>query len=140
VDLRFAATMKMPHDVLAQFDVGLDLPRRDETELIGTDGKLTIPDPWLCRPGFIELERDGRTERLPVDPDGAFGLGPDEQDAYRIEFDTISAAITGEAPLAFERTEPFGRADAVNHAAVLQALRRSSQQASPTELPEGTFQ
>jgi len=127
-DLRLAATLRMPNDVLAQFDVGLDLPRRDELELIGTGGKLTIGDPWLCRPGFIELERDGRTERLPVDPSGAFGLALDEADAYRIEFDTVSAAIAGGARLS------FGRTDAIEQSTVLQALRRSSRQGSPVEL------
>ncbi|HYT26675.1 MAG TPA: Gfo/Idh/MocA family oxidoreductase [Actinomycetota bacterium] len=129
VDLRFAATARMRHDVQAQFDTGLDLPRRDELELIGTDGRLTIPDPWLCRSGFIELERDGATERLPVDPAGAFGLTQDERDAYRIEFDAVSAAITGGPQ------SSFGREDAIDQATVLQALRRSSEQRSPIELP-----
>ena len=36
VDLRLAATLCLPGDVLAQFDVGLDLPRRDELELTKT--------------------------------------------------------------------------------------------------------
>src|SRR5205814_7855036 len=36
VDTRMAATMRLGHDVLAQFDVGLDLPRRVQLELIGT--------------------------------------------------------------------------------------------------------
>ncbi len=128
VDLRFVATMTLSGDVRAQFDTGLDLPRRDELELIGTGGKLTIPDPWLCRPGYLDLERDGRTERLPADPSGAAGLTGEEADAYRIEFDTVSAAIAGEAQL------PSGRADAVAQAVVLQALRRSSQQRVPLEL------
>jgi xylose dehydrogenase (NAD/NADP) len=128
VDLRVAASMRMPNDVLAQFDIGLDLPRRDELELIGSDGKLTIADPWLCRQGSIELERDGGSERLPVDPSGAFGLAHPDHDAYRIEFDTISAAIAGQ-------TEPsFGRTDAVDQAAALQAIRRSSQHAGPIDL------
>ncbi|HZO65326.1 MAG TPA: hypothetical protein VFB74_10005 [Kribbellaceae bacterium] len=49
VDLRLAATLRMPDDVLAQFDVGLDLPRRDELEIIGTAGKIVVGDPWICR-------------------------------------------------------------------------------------------
>jgi D-xylose 1-dehydrogenase (NADP+, D-xylono-1,5-lactone-forming) len=128
VDLRMAATMRMPRGVLAQFDVGLDLPRRDELELIGTGGKLTVPDPWLCRRGYVELERDGRRRRLPADPTGTFGLADPDHDVYRIELDTNSAAIAdGEQP-------PFGRADAVDQAAVLQALRRSSKHAAPIGL------
>jgi hypothetical protein len=50
-DLRSAATLTLPDDVVGQFDVGLDLARRDELELIGTEGKVVVPDPWLCRPG-----------------------------------------------------------------------------------------
>jgi len=128
VDLRFAATLRMPDGVLAQFDAGLDLPRRDELELIGTGGKVTIPDSWLCRAGYIELERTGTTERLDVDPSGAFGLTRRDLDAYRIEFETTSAAIQ-------DRGQPsFGRADAVAQATVLEALRRSSLDAVPVSL------
>jgi D-xylose 1-dehydrogenase (NADP+, D-xylono-1,5-lactone-forming) len=50
VDLRLAATLRLPGDVLAQFDVGLDLPRRDELELVGSEGRLTIPDPGCAAP------------------------------------------------------------------------------------------
>jgi len=133
VDLRFAATLRMPNGVLAQFDAGLDLPRRDELELIGTGGKLTIPDPWLCRPGYIELERDGKTQRLDVDPSGAFSLTQRDLDAYRIEFETTSAAIR-------DRGQPsFGRADAVAQAVVLEALRRSSLDAAPVNLTAAEF-
>jgi predicted dehydrogenase len=36
VDLRLAATMRLPDQVLALFDVSLDLVRRGELELVGT--------------------------------------------------------------------------------------------------------
>jgi xylose dehydrogenase (NAD/NADP) len=120
VDLRLAATLRMPDDVLAQFDVGLDLVRRDELEIVGTDGKIVVGDPWLCRDGQITLVSAGRTEHLPVDPDGAFGLTGGEADAYRIEFETASAAIAGEV-----RPE-FGRLDAVEQAGVLELIRQSA--------------
>jgi predicted dehydrogenase len=106
VDLRLAATMRLPGEVLANLDVGLDLPRRDELELIGTEGKLTVPDPWLCRGDHLELERGGEPERLPVDPSAAHGLTGHDHDVYRIELDAVSAAIAG------GREPPFGRADA----------------------------
>jgi predicted dehydrogenase len=127
VDLRFAATMTLADGVLAQFDAGLDLPRRDELELVGTDGRLTVPDPWICRSGYLELERAGRTERLPVDPTGAAGLTGEELDPYRIEFDAVSAAIAGGA------AQPFGRADAIAQARVLRGLRRAGEQGAPVE-------
>jgi xylose dehydrogenase (NAD/NADP) len=128
VDLRLAATLRMPGDVLAQFDVGLDLTRRDELELVGTDGRLTVPDPWLCRASHLELVRDGDRELVPVDPDGALGLTDPEHDVYRIELDTVSAALAGDG-------EPsFGRADAVAQATVLEALHRSAELGAPVEV------
>jgi predicted dehydrogenase len=119
-DLRLAATLALADDVLAQFDVALDFPRRDELELIGTGGKITIPDPWLCRYGFVELERGGTTERLPADP----------ADAYRIEFEVASRVIAdGVVPT-------FGRADAIDQAAAIEAVRRAAATGTRIDLPE----
>jgi xylose dehydrogenase (NAD/NADP) len=130
-DLRLAATFALPGDVLAQFDVALDFPRRDELELIGTDGKITVPDPWLCRYGFVELERGGTTERLPADPAGEYGLSadPDNNDAYRIEFAAASRAIAAGAKPA------FGRADAVDQAAAIEAVRRAAATGTRVTVP-----
>jgi D-xylose 1-dehydrogenase (NADP+, D-xylono-1,5-lactone-forming) len=130
-DLRLAATLKLPGDVLAQFDVALDFPRRDELELIGTAGKMTVPDPWLCRYGYLDLEQGGATERLPADPTGKYGLSayPDNDDAYRIELDTACRVIAGNA-------EPrFGRADAIDQAAVIEATRKSAIAGVRVDLP-----
>ena len=125
VDLRLAATLSLPGDVLAQFDIALDLIRRDELELVGTEARLTIPDPWLCRAPHLELSRDGRVERIPIDPEGASGLTDPDHDVYRIELDTASAAIAGGG-------EPsFGRSDALAQATVLEALYRSAELGSP---------
>ncbi|MBL7255324.1 Gfo/Idh/MocA family protein [Paractinoplanes lichenicola] len=108
-DLRLAATLTMPYDVLAQFDVALDFPRRDELELIGTAGKIVVPDPWICSLGYVQLERQGTVERLPVEA----------ANPYAVEFVAASRAIeAGSAPL-------YGRADAVAQAAVLEALAKN---------------
>jgi D-xylose 1-dehydrogenase (NADP+, D-xylono-1,5-lactone-forming) len=124
VDLRMAATLCLPGDVLAQFDVALDLTRRDELELVGTEGRLVVSDPWLCRATHLELSRNGRVEHLPVDPEGTLGLTDPDHDVYRIELDTVSAAIA-------EDGEPsFGRSDAVAQATALEALHRSAELAT----------
>jgi len=125
VDLRFAATMRLANDVLAQFDVGLELPRRDELELIGTEGKIVVHDPWLCREKTVELCRDGRSERLPIDPEGQYALQYDDDDVYRIELDRVSEAIATGTDL------PFGRTDAIDQARVLEALLASAERAAP---------
>jgi D-xylose 1-dehydrogenase (NADP+, D-xylono-1,5-lactone-forming) len=131
VDLRMAATLRLPAGVLAQLDIALDLTRRDELELVGTEGRLTVPDPWLCRAAHLELSRDGRVERIPVDPDGAFALTDPEHDVYRIELDTVSAVIAG------GREPSLGRSDAIAQATVLEALYRSAELGTPVEVGSG---
>jgi predicted dehydrogenase len=125
VDIRFAALLRLPDGVLGTFDAALDLPRADELELIGTQGSLRIPDPWICRTGHLELTRKGETEVIPVDPSGRYGLTGEEDDPYRIEFATVSAAIAGGHPL------EFGPADAVAQATVYEALMRSATTGAP---------
>ncbi|MCY1138913.1 Gfo/Idh/MocA family oxidoreductase [Actinoplanes sp. Pm04-4] len=109
-DLRLAATLALPGDVLGQFDVALDYPRRDELELIGSEGIIRVPDPWICRVDHVELERGGAVKRLPV-------AG---EDPYRLEFVLASRAIATGTPPA------FGRADAIEQAAALEAVRAAA--------------
>ena len=121
VDLRMAATLRLPGDVLAQFDVALDLTRRDELELVGSEGRLVVPDPWLCRTPHLKLYRNGDRELVPVDPDGTLGLTDPEHDVYRVELDTVSAAIAGGGEPSFDRS------DAIAQATVIEALYRSAE-------------
>jgi predicted dehydrogenase len=125
VDMHLAATMRHPREVIAQFEIGFDLPRRDELELIGTEGTIVVTDPWLCRSETIELRHDGRSESRAVDPEGRFELTHDDYDVYRIELDTVSEAIAGGALL------PFGRTDAIDQARLLKALSDSSLRMQP---------
>ena len=128
IDTHLAATMRQPRDVITQFDIGFDLPRRDELELVGTEGAITVTDPWLCRNETIELRRDGQSEKRPVDPEGRYALAHDDHDVYRIELDAISEAITGGAQL------PFGRTDAIEQARLLKALSDSSLRSQPVAM------
>lgn len=125
VDLRMAATLRLPGDVVGQFDVALDLTRRDELELVGTEGRLVVPDPWLCRAPHLELSRNGDRELVPVDPDGTLGLTDPEHDVYRVELDTVSAAIAGGGEPSFDRS------DAIAQATVIEALYRSAELGTP---------
>jgi predicted dehydrogenase len=106
VDVVFAGTMRFAGDVIAHFDCGLALARRDELEVVGDEGSLLLDDPWHCRVPVIELRRDGEVERieLPV------------ANSYRLEAENFSDAIRGEA-------EPLlGRADAVGQARTIEML------------------
>jgi D-xylose 1-dehydrogenase (NADP+, D-xylono-1,5-lactone-forming) len=109
-DWVFTGAMRFPGEVLALFDCGTALAERDELEAIGSDGSLFLDDPWHCVEPVIELRRDGRVERIEVEP----------ADSYRLELENLSAAIRGEAkPL-------LGREDAVGQARVIEALSGSA--------------
>lgn len=115
VDVRLAATMRHPGDVVAQFDCGFTMPDRDELEAVGEEGSLFVDDPWhAVRPG-IELRRDDTVERIEV-PEG---------DAYRFEFENVSDAIRDVAPLR------LGREDATGQARAIAALYRSAETGAP---------
>ena len=88
VEMRVSATARHPGGVLSQFDIGFDMSRRDQIELVGTDGHITVADPWICGAARVELVSGGCAETL-SDPNGAFALTGTESDVYRIEIDSL---------------------------------------------------
>jgi D-xylose 1-dehydrogenase (NADP+, D-xylono-1,5-lactone-forming) len=112
VDVRFAGTMRFEGDVLAEFDCGIDMARRHDLEVVGSEGSLRIADPWHSREPGIELHAaDGSIELLEVD----------DADPYACELRDLAAAVSG-------RREPLlGRADAVGQARAIEALHRSAE-------------
>jgi predicted dehydrogenase len=109
IDLMFSGTMRFAGDVLAQFDGGIDMPRRDLLELVGADGTIEVLDPWLGGEGeepAILVHRDCETERIDAEP----------VDAYQLQLEDFAAAVRG------ERSPLLGRADAVAQAAAIEAL------------------
>ena len=110
-DWVFTGVLTFPGDVFATFDCGTSLPERDELEVVGSGGSLFLDDPWHCRTPVIEVRRDGKVDRIELDP----------VDSYRLELENLSDAIAGEAPLL------LGREDAVGQARALEALHRSAE-------------
>ena len=110
VDMRLTGLLRFDGDVLATIDCGLDVVGRHVLELVGTDGRIVLADPWHCREPRIVLERGG--EREVVEVPGA--------NSYGLELADVSAAIRdGREPL-------LGRADAVGQARTIEALYRSA--------------
>ena len=85
VDLRLAATLSLPGDVLAQFDIALDLIRRDELELVGTEASPS-PTPGHALPTWSCPETAGSAAS--IDPEGASGLTDPDHDVYRTSSST----------------------------------------------------
>jgi D-xylose 1-dehydrogenase (NADP+, D-xylono-1,5-lactone-forming) len=115
VDVQMAGTLRCG-DVLAQFDCGFNLPRRDGLELVGSDATLRLPDPWVCRQPALALN----DEAIPV-PGG-------DTEGYGHEIETISRALLAGEEL------PFGREDAVAQSRALAALLHSAESGAPVEL------
>lgn len=111
VDVGFAATLRFPGDVLAQFECSFSSARRHDLEVAGQDGVLRLPDPWHGHRPLIELERDGEVERIVPEP----------VDAYAAELEDIARAAAGEAP------PRWGREDALAQAATIQSLYASAE-------------
>ena len=109
-DWVFGGTLRFPGDVIALFDCGTALPDRDELEAIGSEGSLFLDDPWHCNAPVIELRRDGKTERIELEP----------VDSYRLELENLGAAIRGETKLL------LGRAESVGQARAIEALHRAA--------------
>jgi D-xylose 1-dehydrogenase (NADP+, D-xylono-1,5-lactone-forming) len=103
VDVRFAATLVFPGEVLAHFDCGLDVPANALLEVVGSRGTLRLPSPFLIAEPAIELLRDEETERIEVSP----------ARSYRLEFENMSAAIRGTAEPLLDRDDALGQAGTI---------------------------
>ena len=106
VDVRMTATLRCPGGVLAHFDCGIDMAHRHTLEVVGTEGVAVLRDPWHAREPVIELGE----ERIEADRANSYGR----------QLEDFAAAVAGRAP------HPYGRADAVAQARVIEALYASA--------------
>jgi D-xylose 1-dehydrogenase (NADP+, D-xylono-1,5-lactone-forming) len=114
VDVRFAALLRFPGDVLAEIDCALEMPYGSGLEAIGSEGSAFVQSPWTCQDPAIILKRDGETERIEIE----------DIDRYTLELENFAAAARG------EREPLLGREDAVGQARVLEALYSSAENAT----------
>ena len=110
VDARLTGLLRFEGDVLATLDCGLDAAGGGALEVVGSAGRIVLPDPWLALEPRIVLERGARREVL----------GVMRADSFRLELEDVCAAIRGErAPL-------LGRDDALGQARAIDALCRAA--------------
>jgi predicted dehydrogenase len=121
VDLMFSGLMRFAGDVIAQFDAGIDVPRRDQLELVGTTGTIEVQAPWgEGEDPAIVITRERGAERLESE----------RVDPYRLELEDFAAAIRG------EREPLLDRDDAIRQAAAVEALLASAATGSPIDLDD----
>ncbi|MDX6426615.1 MAG: hypothetical protein QOD52_2020 [Gaiellaceae bacterium] len=105
VDTQFAGTLRFG-EVTATFQSGLRSSFSNTLEVIGTEGILRVPSPFVDPPGVVVV--NGEEHRV------------DAGNHYRFELDDMSAAIRGERGVLLGRNETRGQAT------VLDALLRSA--------------
>ncbi len=105
VDTQFAGTMRFG-DVTATFQCGLRSSFTNELEVIGTEGILRVPSPFVDPPGLVVVNGDEHRVNA--------------GNHYRAELDDMCAAIRG------ERSVLLGRDEMRGQATVLDALLRSA--------------
>jgi len=121
-DWVFTGSLRFAHGVIALFDCGTAMARRDELEAIGTEGSIFLDDPWHCLEPVIELRRRDSVERIEME----------RANPYRLELENLGAAVRGvAAPL-------LGRDDAVAQARVIEALFASAESGKATALGQGS--
>ena len=105
VDEHFAGTLSFG-DVTATFQCGLRSHFSNELEVIGTEGVLRVPSPFVDPPGLVVV--NGEEHRV------------EAGNHYRAELDDVCAAIRG------EREVRLGREEMRGQASVLEALLHSA--------------
>jgi xylose dehydrogenase (NAD/NADP) len=120
IDLQFYATLLGPEGRVGQFDCAMDQPLRNGLEVVGSEGVISVRDPWHCPDEPFELLSGGQRMEVHVDA----------IDPYRAQFDLVSRAIREGAALL-----PFDRADALAQAKTIEALFASADAGAPVELP-----
>ena len=119
VDLRMAALLRFDGDVLATIDCGFDIPARSGLEIVGSEGRIVLDDPWHGTRPRIVLERGAEREVMKLKP----------VNSYRLQLDDVSGAIReARAPL-------LGRADALGQARAIEALYRAAGEGRAVEVP-----
>jgi D-xylose 1-dehydrogenase (NADP+, D-xylono-1,5-lactone-forming) len=111
VDLSFGGMLRLPGGVVAMLHASMEVPFRQELEVSGTGGSLLVEAPWrVDLGGDVLLRCGGSLERVDVP----------EADAYRLQFEDLAAAASG------EREPLLGREDALGQARALDALHRAA--------------
>ena len=110
VDVVLAGVLHLPDDVVGVFDCGFVMPSRETLEVVGEDGVLVVPDPWIARGAPLALRRGDDVETIATE----------RANPYQLELENLAAAAAGTAP------PLVGRADAVGQARAIELLYASA--------------
>jgi predicted dehydrogenase len=122
VDEIAAGFLKFPGGVLAQFDCGFRMGRRQSYEVVGENGVIAVPLPFVTGMGHTKIMvsdmKDITTETITI-------LGVDQ---YRLEVEHFSdCIITGGEPM-------YSGEDALKNMKVIEAVYRSGESSKIVDL------
>jgi xylose dehydrogenase (NAD/NADP) len=116
VDETFAGLLRYKSGVLGVFDCGFRTLQRSEAQVFGTEGTLTIRQPYAINGESKILLRRGSEEEE---------LSMQDVDVYRCEVDALTAAVLDGAPLPVSLTSSLG------NVATISALYESARSSLP---------
>jgi xylose dehydrogenase (NAD/NADP) len=113
VDETFVGLLRYGSGVLGVFDCGFRSPWRAEAQVFGTEGRLTIRQPYTINgESKILLRRESEEEEFSVR----------DIDVYRCEVDALTAAVLDGSPLPVSLTN--SRANVATISALYESARR----------------
>jgi D-xylose 1-dehydrogenase (NADP+, D-xylono-1,5-lactone-forming) len=112
VDIRFYGVLSFPGGAVSTFACGFTTQEQG-IEVVGTDGSLTVADPWHVKQPGIDVE--GRRSEVA------------RVDSYGLQLKNVGEAIEGGALL-------LGREDALGQARTIEALYRSAETGAAVSL------
>jgi predicted dehydrogenase len=91
VDAHTAAVLRFPNGVLAHFDVGIRAANGSWVEILGSTGRIHVPNPWKpsAKRAEFTLESAGKPAEQVVIADGG--------DIYALEAEHLAAVVDGAA-------------------------------------------
>ncbi len=92
----------LPGDVLATIDCGMDVHRRNEIEVVGSEGTLLVPSPWQTPLGALIIQTPAEGDPIEHRPESV--------DPYTRELEEFGDAVTGGPPPRIGRSDALGQA------------------------------
>lgn len=111
VDMMASGLVEFPGNVGLTFDCAMWAAFRNTLEILGTDGRIEIPEAFLGKPNFFVITKEGRREEEQPQ------LNP-----YSLQADEFADSIMNNKPLRFQPT------DAVNNMRVIDACLKSARE------------
>jgi predicted dehydrogenase len=120
VDVSMDAVLEYPGGRTALFDCGFTMPYRTHVEVVGTQGRITIPRMWIpeLSASFHIIHDDDRVETCTANP----------ADQTVLMVQNLSAAVLENKP------PPRSPAEAISTMRVLDALQQSARTRNPVTL------